>query len=423
MPLRVVLSCWGSYGDLFPSIGLALALKARGHAPVIASSAYYQDIVGDAGIGFHAVRPDVDPNDRALMARVMDPRRGSEVIVKELLAPHVRESFEDLWAATEGADVLVTHPIGFAGPLVGARRGMRWLSTVLAPTSLFSVHDFPRLPPFPGLTAALTARPWSARLFFRLARAVTASWTRPVVRYRAELGLPDTGDPLYEGQCSPHGTLALFSRVLASPQPDWPPRTTVTGFPFFNRAEAPSDALQAFLDAGDPPVVFTLGSSAVGAPGAFYDESVAAAEALGCRALLMARSEIGSGVTRPLPKTMLAVDYAPHEVIFPRARAVVHHGGVGTLGQALRAGRPMLVVPHAHDQYDNAERARRAGVARVVAAPRYRAATVASHLRALTSDATYARRATEVAAIVAAEPGAEAACDVIEGGDPAVGQR
>ena len=102
---------------------------------------------------------------------------------------------------------------------------------------------------------------------------------------RAELGLPRGGHPLVEGQFSPHGTLALFSRVLAEPQRDWPPNVTVTGCVFYNGPETALDPkLEEFLAAGDPPVVFTLGTSAVGAAGRFYHESAAAAERLGVRA-------------------------------------------------------------------------------------------------------------------------------------------
>lgn len=423
-PSRIVLTCWGSYGDLFPYIAVALALKARGHSPVVATCPFYRDIVQAEGLEFRAVGPDVDPSDTVLMARVMDPARGSEVVIKELVVPHVRSAYTELFEATEGADVLVTHPITFAGPLVAAVRRLRWISSVLAPASLFSLHDFPVLPPYTRLARFVTGRPWSARLFFGLARRLTASWTAPVRAFRAELGLPPAPDPLYDGQYSPSGTLALFSTVMATRQPDWPAGTVVTGFPFYNRPAAIPAAVARFLDAGTPPVVFTLGSSAVGAPGSFYDESVSAAAAIGQRALLMVRSDVQRGVPPSLPESVLAVDYAPHEAIFPRALAVVHHGGVGTTGQALRSGRPMLVVPHAHDQYDNGARVARLGVARVLDAAKYRAPEVARHLRALVSGPGYRRRAEEVAGTVGAEPGAEEACDAIErvfarGGRPA----
>jgi len=347
------------------------------------------------------------------MARVMDPARGSEVIIRELLVPFVRDARADLDAAVDDADLLISHPVTFAAPLVAAARGLPWLSTVLAPLSFFSVHDFPLIPPYPWIMRLARTSPATARLFLRLARSATAEWAEPVRALRAELGLPPAGDPLFEGQYSPHGTLALFSRLMAESQPDWPPATTVTGFVFYDGHGTIDDDTKRFLDRGDPPVVFTLGTSAVGAPGDFYRESVQAALELGRRAILLVGRHRAN---RPsdLPASVLALDYAPHAALFPHAAAVVHQGGMGTTAQALRAGRPMLVVPHAHDQPDNAARVARQGVARVLPPSRYRAPRVAGHLDALLGQSRYARRATELAGAVRGEDGAERAADVIE---------
>ena len=114
-----------------------------------------------------------------------------------------------------------------------------------------------------------------------------------------------------------------------------------------------------------------------------------------------------------LPGYVVAADYAPHAPLFARAAAIVHHGGVGTTGQALRSGVPMLVVPHAHDQPDNAFRVKKLGVARVVDARNNRAATASAALDALLTNASYATKARGIGAIVRAEDGARAACDAI----------
>jgi UDP:flavonoid glycosyltransferase YjiC (YdhE family) len=234
---RVVLTCWGSYGDLFPYLGVATRLKALGHTPVLATCGYYRDLVEGEGFECRPVRPDVDPAATVIIRRVMDPKRGSEVVIKELIVPAVRDGDADLQDAVRGADLLVNHPITFAGPLVAEKNGLPWLSTLLAPISFFSATDFPLLPNAPGLTQHMRRLgPWTARLMMQFARRITGPWIAPVRAFRAELGLASAGDPLYEGRFSPFGTLALFSRVLAEPQPDWPPRTQVTGFPFFNRA-------------------------------------------------------------------------------------------------------------------------------------------------------------------------------------------
>ena len=110
----------------------------------------------------------------------------------------------------------------------------------------------------------------------------------------------------------------------------------------------------------------------------------------------------------------IAVDYAPHSEVFPRAAAIVHQGGIGTTGQALAAGRPMLVMPYSHDQPDNAGRCRRLGIARVLTRRDYRATRVTTELRALLGDAEVLRRAAGVGERVRAEDGARVAALALE---------
>jgi UDP:flavonoid glycosyltransferase YjiC (YdhE family) len=410
---RILLTTWGSYGDLFPYLALAIRLKALGHSPVLATCEFYRDMVTAAGIEFRPMSPDIDPNVRALIARVMDAAHGTEVIVREMIGPHVRDAFVQLRDAAKDADLIVTHPVTFAAPLVARVMERRWLSAVLAPSSMFSLTDFPVFPPFVGLGRLLRRTPWSARLFMSLARRVTAPWTKPVGDFAKELGLRTVGDPLYEGQFSPYGTLALFSPVLGPPQRDWPPHAVATGFVFHQEGQNLDARLRAFLDAGAPPIVFTLGSSAAGAPGRFWDESLDAVSRLKQRAVLLAgRGEMASP-GRLVPDDVLVADYAPHAPLFARASVIVHHGGVGTTAQALRAGKPMLVVPHAHDQPDNAFRVSRLGVARVLEAGRYRARAVAAHLSRLNQDERYGASAVEIGRVVASERGTERACEMI----------
>ncbi len=414
MSARIVLACWGSYGDLFPYLAVAARLRERGHEPVIATAPYYRDLVSQAGLAFHPMRPALDPSDTALIARVMDPARGSRVVIGEVTAPAVRDAFEDLAPVVRTADLVVTHPITFAAPLAARARGVRWLSSVLAPTSFFSLTDYPVLPPLPPAVQVWRHHPRAARMFFGLARRITRPWTEPVRALRTELGLSDSGEPLYEGQFSPHGTLALFSKLLAAPQRDWPPDTRVTGFAFHDDESPTPPEVSRFLQDGEPPVVFTLGTSAVGAAGAFYRESVEAARAIGQRALLLVGRQEQAFLARPLPPGMLAVDYAPHQLVFPEAAVVVHHGGIGTTARALAAGCPMLVVPHAHDQPDNAHRVERLGVARVVDARRYRAPVVAAALERLVAESGYRTAAARARDVIASEDGPGAACDAIE---------
>lgn len=417
MPSRIVLTTLGSSGDVHPYIGLARGLAARGHEPVIATSPYYRTKVEAAGIAFRAVRPDIDPTDAATVARIMDPVRGGEFIVRDVALGTLRETHADLRAATDGADALVTHPLTFAGRLVAEERGLPWVSSVLAPMSFFSAHDLPVLAPAPRAHAARHLGLGATRSLIRMAKAVARHWADPVRALRAELGLPETEDPVFEGQHSPRLVLALFSRVLAAPQPDWPPNSCITGPIFYDggvEGEGATPELEQFLARGPAPLVFTLGTSAVGAAGRFYEESTTAARELGMRAVMLVGHDPRNRPAGPPSGDVCVCSYAPYSTLFPRAAAVVHQGGAGTTAQALRAGRPTLVVPYAHDQPDNAFRVEHLGVSRTLYPRHYRAPRVSQTLRALLDDPLVATRAAGVARRVQAEDGVGVACAEIE---------
>jgi rhamnosyltransferase subunit B len=413
---RIVLASFGSYGDLNPFVGLALALRARGHEPVLALPATYRAAVEREGLRFSPVRPDVDLDDRAFVRKIMDPVRGTDVLFGEVLIPNLRASHADLAGVAEdaGADLLVTHPAALAGPIVAEERGVPWVSTALAPLSFFSVHD-PMVPaPAPWLHALTSRSHLLSSLFLRLTERVTRKWAEPVYRLRESRGLSRGRNPIMAGQHSPHLVLGLFSRVLAEPRADWPERVRVTGAVLYNGpATALSPRLDTFLRDGDPPLVFTLGTSAVGAAGSFYDVSAEVARRLGRRAVLL----VGPHAENRPPGTgddILPVDFASHAALFPHAEAIIHQGGAGTVHQALRSGRPMLVVPYSHDQPDYALRATRLGVARTLYPRRYRPARLERELTRLLEDPAYSERAAEIAAVVRSEPGAAGAAEAIE---------
>jgi UDP:flavonoid glycosyltransferase YjiC (YdhE family) len=414
---RIVITTFGSLGDIHPYIPIALELKSRGHHPVIATLNYYREKIEALGIDFHPVRPELGPpeENRALLERLMDPRRGTEYIFKELLIPALRDSHEDLLKVAREADLIVTHPVTLAGPVVADQLKLPWVSTVLAPASLFSIYDPFETPIGPLFNSFIRLNPAIAKAVFAIIRLQLKSWVMPVMELRSELSLPARGNPVLEGQHSPQLVLALFSTVMAKPQRDWPPNTYVTGFPFFGRRdeEALSPELSRFLDAGPPPLVFTLGSSAVWTAGDFFEESANAAKELGHRAVLLCGSD-AQVLAAKLPEGMMAADYAPYSEILPRARAVIHQGGIGTTAQVLRAGVPMLVVPFSHDQPDNAARVQRLGVARTLPRKDYNSRNAARELRALLEVGEYSERAAEVGQVVRSEDAPRRACDLIE---------
>jgi UDP:flavonoid glycosyltransferase YjiC (YdhE family) len=419
---HIVISTFGSFGDVHPYIAIALELKRRGHTPVMATSEVYREKMQSAGIEFRAVRPDMPSYDQPdevirIVEPIMDPQDGGYKVM-QLLLPHLRDIYEDLDAAADGADLLLTHPLPLLGPIVAQLRKLPWISSVLAPASFLSVYD-PIVPPqWPPLYRLMRLSPWVGRSVMAVATKKLDQVMQPVYEFRAELGLPRGEQPILAGQHSPAKVLALFSKVMAEPQPDWPFNTVITGFPFYDRrdffgeSEMATDLLE-FLDAGPPPIIFTLGSSAYWVARNFYVDSITAARALGRRALLL----IGHSRNMPpapLPEGVAAFEYAPFSQVLPRTCAIVHQGGVGTTGQGLRSGKPVLVLPHAHDQFDNGNRVARLGCGRVLPRPGYNAETATRELGILLENPSYSESAAKIGDIVRQEQGAVVAADEVE---------
>jgi len=413
--MKIIISTFGSFGDVHPYMSLALELQTRGHEPVLATMEYYREKILDAGLKFCPIRPNLQQpkqQEQELIEKIMDPKKGPKFLTEEVIFPKVRESYADLIEAVKGADLLITHPAAPAGPLVARKTGMPWISTVLAPLSFYSAYDMP-VPPFWQWTSKLRVLGPKFTKFF-LDTMKSQYKAKAVTSFRDEIGIPDHGNPMFDGQHSPTCVLALFSTVFAQPQPDWPPHTHVTGFCFYDgrHEQQISRELNDFLDAGDPPIVFTLGSTAVWVAQDFFQQSIDAAQQLGRRAVLL----IGDERNRlpPLPENIFAADYAPYELLLPRAAAVVHHGGVGTTAQGLLAGVPTLIVPFAFDQSDNAEHARRLGTSITLYRQHYKTPRVARALSRLLAEKRFAEEARNVSDLIKRENGPASAASLIE---------
>jgi MGT family glycosyltransferase len=428
---KIVFTTWGSYGDIHPFMGLARELQARGHRTAIATLSWYREKIEAAGVEFYQLRPDSlasNPDEEnEVVRRILDLRDGPRYVMREILSPHIRASYHDTMNAVladGGADLLVSHAIPMAAPIVAEVTGVKWISSVLSPISLPSVYDPPTPPEFPALRKLLLLHPTIARGFIGLLRRMTESWIKPVRELRRELGLAPGAHPVFEGQFSPRGVLALFSNVLAKQQPDYPANTVITGFPFYDAKDeqpAPRELMQ-FLENGEPPILFTLGSAAVRIGEDFFRTSIEVARRLNRRALLLVSDN--SSIRGDLANGIGVFNYAPHSVVMPRASVVVHQAGIGTTGQALQAGRPMLIVPYGQDQPDNARRCVELGLGQMLPQKDYNFANALAKLEEILRNPAYAENARKVSVRLLREDGTKTACDVIEGvlNDVAVGQ-
>lgn len=366
----VLFAAWGSLGDLHPTLAMAVELKRRGHAPAVATLPQHRAAVTDAGLAFFPLRPAL-PDDGLLRRLTQGGRAGLQRLWHKLILPALRDACDDLTAAVAAmADcrLLVSHPLTPAVRLVAERLGLPWLATVLRPAGLEA--DAPRRP------------------------AWLPDWLR-----RLRSPEPPQG-------CPPRGVLALFPPELCPPRPDHPPATRWVGFPCLRGGEPLPAAVLDFLDHGQPPLVFCLGAGSDACHAAAL-----AAMRLGRRAVLLTG---GGAVGVPLPASLLSLPQAAHDLLLPRAAAVIHHGGLGTTAQALRAGKPQLILPRGAEADDLARRCRGLGVAQVLDGSPPPPRRLAAALAGLLADAVLARQASTFGEALAHRDGAAAAADVVE---------
>jgi len=417
---RILLATIGSLGDIHPMIAIGLALKKRGHEVIFATSSHYHDRLKQLDFSTRTLRPDtIKPDDKETLSKLMHLTKGTGMLIKDYIFANIRDTYDDIKQFATGADAMVITEMVYAARLVAEVVNKPWAFLALAPSSFFSIYDMPVLPGREFFSFLHNFGPGFNQLLVNLGKLGCADWPAPYYKLRAELGLPPQTNPIFSAKYSPYLVLAAFSSVIGRRQKDWPDNCVITGFIYHDSVPdlflADKDSnealLKAFLAGGEAPVVFTLGSAAMFAPGDFYEESLAAMKLLKRRAIfLMGHNPL----FKDLPETMLALDYVPFQNIFPAAAAIVHQGGIGTSAQALRFGKPTLCVPYSHDQPDNAARLEALGTSLTLSRKKYKAGMVAQMLQKLLLQQSFAQRASEVSRAIAAEDGAEKAADEIE---------
>ena len=414
----VVLATVGTLGDLHPFLALGQALQARGHRAIIAGPGDHAAHATRAGIEAVTISPDYDTicarigGDKAdVTARIIASQRR---LFEELIFRDLSASVRRLSRVCANADAIVASTFVPAAAIVAERRRVPLISAVLQPMALLSPHDPPRTPDFRLLRKAPASRVgagWNRLALAAMRRGVHHLYGRAIDAARAEHGLrPAGGSHLFDPHRAAALPLCLYSSHFAPLPPDAPPRALAVGFPLYDGGGALDPALARFLAAGPPPLVFTLGSFAVHAARPFYREAARVARQLAHRAVLLT----GDDMLDSDDQDVIALTYAPHSRLLPHAAAVIHHGGIGTTGQALLAGKPQLVLPHMGDQHDHARRVERLGVGRHMDPARFTVDQAAPVLAALLADTGVAERADALAHRIRGEDAMTAAATAIE---------
>jgi rhamnosyltransferase subunit B len=355
--LHIIIIAIGSAGDVHPFLGLARTFVKQGHRISFCTSPAFAPVVERSGLRLlplgTAEEYQAAMNDPALW----DPRTSFKALWA-VMAGFIRPLFDILETEVDDDTVLVGSLWAFGARMMQEKYGVPYVSVQVSPSTFLSA----KLPPVHKRFTIPSSWPLAMRagLLWAIERGVLDRTCAPALnRARSILGLPPVKHILGRWVHSPEGVLGLFPDWFAPPQTDWPQKVTLTGFPLFDEGDfrEMDPELEKFLTDEQPPVVFTPGSTMVDGM-TFFKTAADVLQTLGQRGIFLAKK--GEPMP-PLPPTILVRSYVPLSKLLPRAKVLVHHGGIGTASQAFAAGIPQLAIPFAHDQFDNAARIERLG--------------------------------------------------------------
>ncbi len=412
--MKVLITTVGSAGDVNPFIAVGAALVARGHDVVLLTNASFEQAAVEAGLSFRELGDRYALDEIAQSPDVMDKRKGSTTLLNDFLLPRLPGMIETIERVVvdETPDVVFTHNICLGTRWVCLRQNVPCALAALSPLVWFSGYD-------PGLLLW-----WEPQYLPRPYLHIRRFLTKRVLRYatdaklnkvRLGCGFARERDLMWRDAIESPLVLGLWPASFRPSMPDDPPGAKICGFVWHDRrqqAEGWEEDLMRFMRDGSPPIVFTLGTSAVHVAGDFYRHAVEACRLLGRRGLLLTGNE-GNAPT-DLPEGVQAFNYAPYSEVLPLSCAVVHHGGVGTTAQAMRAGVPTVIIPFSHDQFDNAARTRRLGVSATLQRQRVAPLTLAAALRKVLDDPNAIENAARIGKVLQAEDGGAVAAEALE---------
>lgn len=402
----------GSHGDVHPFVGLGMTLRDRGHRVSVICNPYFAPLVERAGL--QAIRVSTAEQYLRLAGQrdLWNARKGPRIVFGSL-----GEFIEPIYEAIKANHVAGQTVVAAATLALGARVAQEHLgiptATVhLQPSVLRSYIDPPRLQ---GMMVGGRVPRWIMALQWALAdnAVIDPLLAPPLNRFRATLGLPRTRRIFRDYLHSPSRVIGLWPDWFAAPQPDWPQQVRLAGFPLYDERglTAMQGELVKFLADGPPPIAFTFGSAMWHAHD-LLEQSARACGLLGRRGILLTRHR--DQVPSRLPVGVRHFEFAPFSELLPHCAALVHHGGIGTASQGMSAGVGQLVLPHAHDQHDNAARMQKLGIAATLPQRRYRADHVAQTLADLLGNPRTADRCAAVKARFAGADGLTRASEFIE---------
>ncbi len=409
---RFVLTPFGSGGDVNPHLWLGKLLVARGHEVRVITVPMFREAAVKAGLAFTGIGKDEDYLSILHDPALWRPFAGTKLVLQQSLIalPLFFKAIAD--EVARGPVVLVSPFHQFAARAAREKFGVPLVTVHLQPSCFLSAWDMPVF--FSWMEPLRLLPRWMKRLFLTAANPANQMVGAGLKKFCAGIGIRAPARLIPDWLHSPDANLALFPEWFAAPQPDWPSNTRATGFPqedLRGQFALPKE-IQDFLAAGDKPLVFSPGTGNAQSRN-FFAAGLDACEKLGKRALLGTRFQ--EQLPQRLPSWAKVFEYLPFSEVLPHVDALVHHGGIGTMSQALAAGVPQLIMPMAHDQPDNAVRLKRLGCGSALTPRKFTVKNISRELEHLLSDTTVKVNCGRVARLCREDDAGSMTVEVLEG--------
>jgi rhamnosyltransferase subunit B len=409
--LNYLITPIGSAGDNYPFIGLGMELARRGHRVTVFSSDHFGPLIERCGLEFVSIGSDEEYLSNIADPNIWHPTRGFEMVMK-MVGQLLGRMLEAVQARIDDQTAVVAHSLDFGSRALAEKTRLPVVTVHLSPLIIRTDYDTGVMR---GSFNYSILPPWMKRAIWRLVdRFIMDPAAGPTVNaVRAKVGLGPLKHVLETAMHSPLLTVGMWPAWFSAPQPDYPPFVKLTGFPIFDGGEAQPvpEEVEAYLNAGEPPIVFTPGSANVHGH-EFFEAAVDAAGRLGRRTMLL--SKFDEHLPEKLPENVRRFSFAPLSRMLSRCAALVHHGGVGTTAAGLAGGVPQVIMPMSHDQPNNAHWVRKLGAGDRIAQKKFTGKRVAKMLERLLASAEVKRNCAEAAQRCARQNAIAETVDLIE---------
>jgi sterol 3beta-glucosyltransferase len=411
--MHITILTAGSRGDVQPYLPLGRGLLAAGHTVRLATHDIFRELVVQAGLEFALI--ELNPREmlreaqgQAWLESGHNPIRFLRGLL-EVLPPRLGTFLAQSWEVCQGSDAVIYAPLALGGYHIAEKLGVPGLLAALQPSRPTRAYPSPF---FPNLPLGPAYNRFTHQFGDALGTLFGGALWKPVNAWRTgTLGLPTIGIQAFQRLHAAHvPVLYGFSPSVVPKPDDWPGWVHVTGYWFHDQPDGwqPPTEVRAFLADGPPPVYLGFGSMSDRNVQATTEIVLEALQRAGRRGIVLA----GWGGLRAsdLPESVLGIDSIPHDWLFPRVAAVIHHGGAGTTAAGLRAGVPSMAVPFFGDQPFWGARLAELGVGpRPIPKQRLSVERLTDAIRALTADGPLRQHADALGQRIRAENGVAAA--------------